>query len=66
MSKHIVRFEVRLDLAVTVDVDDADLAEDEAWKLANEYLGTVNGDHRAVVASGSVDGIGSYETVDVT
>ena len=63
MSKFIVRFNTQIDLAVTIEADDDMDADEKAWTIAEEYLKTVFGNHRDVIADASLDGIGSYETV---
>lgn len=59
-----VRFAATVDLAVTVTVDDEEAAEEAARVRAEEYLATVGGDCRGVVASVSLDGIGSYSVTE--
>lgn len=52
-------FIVPMELIVTVAADNEDVASEEAWNAANEYLETVMGDNRVVRASASLDGIGA-------
>jgi hypothetical protein len=46
---------------VTIDADDEDTAADDAHPIAEEYLDTVHGNGRDIVASASLDGVGATE-----
>jgi hypothetical protein len=57
MAAYIVRFNTAIDIAVTIESIDPDLAADEAWPKAN----AVWGDGRDITAEATLDGIGAYE-----
>lgn len=61
MTKHIVRFTVPLDLAVTVDAVDDEEAEEIALVRTKEYLDTVFGSRGlGIVADSTTDGLEAY------
>ena len=61
MPTYIVRYHTQIEVSVTVDSDDQDFAEEKAHLIADAYLDTVYGNHRDVVASASLDGVGATE-----
>jgi hypothetical protein len=52
-------------LTVDVDAADEDQAADVSWRRAEDYLQTVIGDHDAVSAEASLDGIGADDVSEV-
>lgn len=65
MSTHKVTFSTTIHLTVTVDARGEDAAGDAAWELAEEYLRTVGGNYRDVVATATLDGIGPDEVTSI-
>lgn len=61
MSGYKVRFNTNIDITVTISADDDEQAAEKAWDIAEEYLNTVYGNNRDIIAEASLDGIGAYE-----
>lgn len=61
MPTYIVRFHTQIEVSVEIDAEDEDVAGDDAWQIAEDYLKTVHGQGRLIVASATLDGIGATE-----
>jgi hypothetical protein len=65
MTTFRLTYAVPLNLAVTVEADNEDDAQEIAWDEAQEYLQTVYGNGLHVTADGDLDGIGADEVNEV-
>jgi hypothetical protein len=65
MATYTVRFNTTISLAVRVEADDPDSAADAAWQPAEDYLNTVYGNSRDVLADATLDGIGADEVEEI-
>jgi hypothetical protein len=65
VAKYTVNFETHISVTVDIEAEDADLAGEAAWPLAEDYLKTVGGNHRNVRAYATLDGLGA-ESVEKT
>lgn len=61
MPKYVVRFHTQIELSVTVDAEDEVYAEETAYPVATEYLETVFGNGREIIAAATLDGVGATE-----
>lgn len=61
MPKYVVRFHTQVEVSVTLDAEDEDYAMENAHPIAAEYLRTVYGNARDVIASADLDGVGATE-----
>ncbi len=64
MPEYIVRFETVISLDVRVVAKDEDVAADDAWERAEDYLSTVYGEAK-VNAHASLDGMGAESVTEV-
>ena len=69
MSAYAVTYRTQIEVIVTLDEDDEDVAADASWEIVNGYLntlGTQTGDERITYVCASLDGIGADEVREVT
>lgn len=55
--RYSVRYSTTLDLAVFVEADDKEAAEDLAMAVGDRYLSTVYGDGQDILAYADLDGV---------